>query len=147
MSDNQPNYADKAADASGDWDPTEPGSAPHQAAEEETETVSVYPKAGEEQATAQALLDAADDPKDVVFSDGHFQVPAGVASKMKVPSASKAKRDAGETTGHTVVDAHTTIREAAENDEDGTEVRHNAPAKKAAAKKAAAKKASPAKKS
>lgn len=128
----------KGKDASGNYDPDEPGSAPHQ--EHDTfpalDETTIYPAAGKEAETAQALLDAADDPRQVVWSDGAFIVPASVAKKAKVPEGEKAAP---------VLSAAARV----EQDDAGTPpasksapaAKKAAPAKKAPARKAPAKKA------
>jgi hypothetical protein len=53
------------------------------------ELVTVFPAEGTQQATAAALLDAADDPADVVWSpdEGGFVVPPEVADRADLPES------------------------------------------------------------
>lgn len=57
----------------------EPGSAPHAEEVDAVEYVDIYPEVGQESATAKALLDAADDPAEVLSTSDGFRVPAHVA--------------------------------------------------------------------
>lgn len=123
-------------DASGNFDPDEPGSAPHQAAEDEIEFVEVYPPEGKLVETAQALLDAAESERDVVYSGDHFYVPADVASKAKLGKATTQPAD----------DVPNVVRQARTlpaADESKSSARKStarkSPAKKATARKSSAK--------
>jgi hypothetical protein len=74
------------------------GSAAHADAPEEIEYVDIYPEAGKEAETAKALLDAADDPRDVrSSSEGYFRVPSALADKAEaaLPAGYEAEPEGG----------------------------------------------------
>ena len=73
--------------ASDEFLPDVPGSAPHSPDSLDTisETTTIFPAEGQTKATAQALLDAADDPRDVVYSEGAFVVPKDLADRANIP--------------------------------------------------------------
>lgn len=138
----------KGKDASGNFDPDEPGSAPHQAEDVNPvgEEVTIYPADGKLEETAQALLAAADDPRDVKFSDGVFIVPEAVAKAAKIPEAGKSgpaltqSRQDANVSPQTKPAAKKAAAPAEPKGDDGAPpAAKKAPAKKAAAKKAPAK--------
>lgn len=133
----------KGKDASGTFDPDVPGSTAHTAEDvyPVADEVTIYPEPGKETETAQALLEAAEDPRDVQFYDGAFVVSAELAKKAKVPEGtptgpvlSQSQQDAT-----LKAPAKAPAKKAADKSEPGS----SPAAKKAPAKKAPAKSAAP----
>ena len=78
---------DESTDASGLYDPSQPGSAPHAAPVAEVEYDTIYPEDGLLVETVQALLAVTDD---VTVSDGSIIAPSEAVAKAKLPSKPKA---------------------------------------------------------
>jgi hypothetical protein len=122
----------------------EPGSMARQALadDSERELAYIYPPAGKESETAQALLAATDNPADVRWEDGAFVVPSELAKKAKVPEGQPQAPVLS-------AEAQFATQTGGEQNAAGTDAKSvpvgrtpsKAPAKKAPAKKAPAKKA------